>query len=412
MFQPDALSRLESGRNAFVTGPAGTGKTYLLREFIASAIRQGRKVAVTASTGIAATHLEGKTLHSFAGLGIRDSFSEKDIAQIAKRHYVADAIRKADVLVIDEVSMLHPATFDAADRVCKRATGNSAPFGGMQVVLCGDFFQLPPVSNTPTEFIYGSSTWDEVCPEILYLDEQYRQTDTSLFRLLTSMRYGDISDEYFDALKSRMYAELDAEVNPTRLHTHNKNVDYINAKQLATLHGRDKSYDMRLAGDEKIAESLAKGCLAPKALTLKQGAAVMFVKNGYNDGYVNGTLGTVVDFSKDGSPIVETDRGTRIVAEPQKWEFKDVEEKTLASITQIPLRLAWAITVHKSQGMSLSAAEIDLSSAFVAGLGYVALSRVTAMDGIRLLGLNAQALRVSPQAQAIDEALRSASPSQ
>lgn len=413
MLQSDALTHLLSGKNAFVTGPAGAGKTYLLREFIKESKKCGKRVAVTASTGIAATHLEGKTLHSFAGIGVREDFDERMIALIARKHWVKLAIRRADVLIIDEVSMLQRSTFDAANRICKRVRDSAAPFGGMQVVLCGDFFQLPPVSNASANasvgFIYECDAWNELGLDVLYLTEQFRQTDNALHRLLMSLRAGDLTEYHVEQLTARINAELDSDVRPTRLHSHNANVDGINAAELARLGGKHQSFAMRTSGDDKATEALARGCLAPADLQLKRNAAVMFVRNGFSEGYVNGTLGTVVDFTPEGLPKVQVANGETLLAEPQTWELLDFDDKPIASITQVPLRLAWAITVHKSQGMSLSAAEIDLSRAFVAGLGYVALSRVTSFDGMRLLGFNAKALSVSRVAQEIDANLRSAS---
>lgn len=408
MTQAVALDVLKSGRNAFVTGPPGAGKSYLLRQFITAARRE-RTVAVTASTGIAGTHISGMTLHSWAGLGIRDQYSKKDIADIADKAWIKARIRSADVLIIDEVSMLNVNTFEAANAVCRKIRRQPEPFGGMQVVLCGDFFQLPPVNKDGViEFIYGSPTWRELNPAVLYLSEQFRQTDDSLLGLLDAIRSNDVTEHHFSLLNTRMNAVLDIDVVPTRLHTHNVNVDRVNATELDQLSGRVHTFDMVSTGGEKTAAALRASCLAPEKLELKEGAAVMFVKNNPADGYINGTLGTVVGFDKD-KPTVRTDRGDEISVDQQTWATEDVHGRKVAAVAQIPLRLAWAISIHKSQGMSLPAAEIDLSRAFVEGLGYVALSRVTKLSGIRLLGLNAKALATSKIAARIDAELRNAS---
>ncbi len=411
MEQSDALDCLHSGRNTYITGAAGTGKTHVLNSFLADARKQGRRIAPTASTGIAATHIEGRTLHSLVGLGVADSYSEKMIAKIARKPWVSRTIERLDGIVIDEVSMLTPLVFDAADRVCQQVRGSTAPFGGLQVVLCGDFFQLPPViRSSPTNastFIYDSPTWKTLGLSVAYLHRQYRHADDPLHVLLNNMRDGAVSSDDVEALNERRNADLSDSPALTRLHTHNTNVDRINEHHLGQLPDKEHVYVMTTTGEEALVSSLQKGCLAPKQLRLRAGAVVMFVKNGFDDGYMNGTLGIVTGFADDDAPIVETNTGTTIQATRQTWDLRDPNDKSLASLCQIPLRLAWAITVHKSQGMSLTAVEMDLSKTFVSSMGYVALSRATALSGISLLGLNSRALRISERAIEIDLALRS-----
>jgi ATP-dependent exoDNAse (exonuclease V) alpha subunit len=277
-------------------------------------------------------------------------------------------------------------------------------------VLCCDFFQLPPFSKDGlADFIYGSAVWDDLDLAVLYLSEQFRQSDDRLIEILHAIRDGEVNTLHVEQLQSRMHASLAEGVVPTRLHTHNINVDRVNAVELARITGPSERYQMISSGPEKLVAAMRSSCLAPEVLDLKVGAAVMFVKNNITDGYINGTLGTVLGFDDERRPLVKTDRGAVISVESQTWETEDIRGKKVASLVQLPLRLAWAISVHKSQGMSLAAAEMDLSKAFVEGLGYVALSRVTTLDGIRLLGLNDRALMVSDDARRIDQELQHAS---
>ena len=199
------------------------------------------------------------------------------------------------------------------------------------------------------------------------------------------------------------------DIEPTRLYTHNADVDAVNAEKLGQLKGKVKSFKMSARGNKIMHESLMRNCLSPAVLSLKEDAMVMCTKNNFEAGYVNGTLARVVGFdSYEGNPIIETADKRRITIEPASWEMAE-EGKILASIEQLPLRLAWAITVHKSQGMSLDAAEVDLSKSFVYGQGYVALSRVRSLAGLKVLGMNANALMVDPKIIAQDKRFTSES---
>lgn len=402
MTQKNALDILKLGKNVFLTGAAGSGKTYVLNKYIAYLKKNAIPVAVTASTGIAATHMNGKTIHSWAHIGIKDQLSTADLNAIFSRKEFRLSIAEAKVLIIDEVSMLHHFRLDMVDAVLQKMHGNNKPFGGIQVVLCGDLFQLPPVSRgMRAQYITNASAWAAMDVHICYLTEQYRQDDDRLLNLLNEMRSGEVSEASIEYLMARKNAELSSDIIPTKLYTHNADVDAINDQQLARLASKEKTYKMTSKGDRGVGTALRKSCLAPDELKLKQGAVVMFVQNNYAKGYVNGTLGKVISFDSDGMPVVQTLKGKIITAAMGSWR---VEEGTdvIAEINQLPLRLAWAITVHKSQGMTLDAAQIDLSKSFVLGMGYVALSRVKTLDTINLLGLNQQALLVDPLVIDID----------
>lgn len=408
MDQKTALKALKLGYNIFLTGPAGSGKTFVLNKFISWLEENYVPAAVTASTGIAATHLNGITIHAWSGMGIKDSLGDRSLNKIIRRRKVYDRLRNIKVLIIDEISMLHAYQLDLVDKICRFARESELPFGGLQVVLCGDFFQLPPVrrdTDLPAKFVFESKAWREMHLEVCYLDEQHRHSNPVLIDLLNNIRLNSVKPESHKVLESRLNKRQES-VKSTKLYTHNHDVDRENSWQLSKLAGKAFCYTMQKQGNKKLTESLANGCLAPEKLYLKVGALVMFVKNNFDIGYVNGTVGTIVDFDKESKlPIVKTNKGVKIKAGPETWVIGDNGE-VLAAIRQIPLRLAWAITVHKSQGMSLDAAEIDLSRSFEYGMGYVALSRVRSLEGLSLLGFNAQALTVNPEILTFDKTLK------
>ena len=409
MDQELALAILLSGRSALLTGAAGTGKTHLLNNFIVQARKRGKKVSVTATTGLAATHLGGNTIHSWSGIGVSDHLPNNFFERLSKTR--RDVISKTDVLIIDEISMLHDFRLDMIDKVLRTVRENDQPFGGIQLVMSGDFFQLPPV-NRPNEqgggFVVYSDAWQELQPAVLYLERQYRQNDDRLLEILTALRTGDVRRSHVEALLARTEIEPpDGDI--TELHTVNVDVDDINIQKLAELPGEERSYQQTTTGSKIYVENLQRSVLAPENLVIKPGALVMAVKNSPQKLYANGSIGTVVDFEPlTEYPVVEFRDGRRVTMVPDVWELRDGERKR-ASISQVPLRLAWAITVHKSQGMTLDAAKIDLRKAFVEGMGYVALSRVRDLDNLYLYGINRRALEVSPDALAIDEVLRQVS---
>lgn len=399
-----------AGHSVLLTGQAGSGKTHTLNEFIRLAKKDGKSVAVTATTGLAATHLGGSTIHSWSGMGIHDKLPSDFFRDLPKGR--RETIQKADVLIIDEISMMHDFRLDMLDTIVRKVRENDAPFGGLQVILCGDFFQLPPVNRDNEQqggFVVHSAAWRDLSPTICYLSEQHRQNDDGYLEVLLALRGNDLRQRHAKALLSRIDAPLPGDQVVTELHTTNVNVDAINHAALLMLDGEEHSYPMLTTGKENYVESLKRSCLAMETLILKKGALVMFIKNSAEKRYVNGTLGVVEDFEEiTGYPEVRLRNDKLVVASPETWELRDGDKKR-ASITQIPLRLAWAITVHKSQGMTLDAARIDLRKAFVEGMGYVALSRVRSLDTLSLAGINRMALKVSEDALQIDQQLQAAS---
>jgi hypothetical protein len=423
MTQQEALSILKTGANVFLTGEPGSGKTHTVNQYVKYLNERGIDPAITASTGIAATHLGGVTIHSWSGIGIKTKLDKRDLGRIILNEHIEKRVRRAKVLIIDEVSMLAAGTLSMVDVVCRKIKQNAEPFGGMQIVLVGDFFQLPPVVKFEAEgdrqgilideprvrFAYDSPAWGQAKPAVCYLTEQHRQDDGSFLSILSSIRRNVFSNNHLRSLETRKIKPNQAPDGVPKLFSLNADVDSINNKMLGKIFGEPQVFEMSSQGPRAQVAALQKGCLSPETLYLKIGAAVMFTKNNLKEGFVNGTLGEVLGFDKEsGQPIVATRDGRRIKVLPMDWMVEENGE-IRARITQLPLRLAWAITVHKSQGMSLDEAVMDLSDVFEFGQGYVALSRVRKLSGIYLLGWNERAFRVHPEILAKDEEFRAGS---
>ena len=427
MTQQQALIILKTGANVFLTGEPGAGKSHTVNEFVSWLRARGVEPAVTASTGIAATHIGGMTIHSWAGIGIKRQLSAYDLDHIASNEGVVKRLRRTRILIIDEVSMLSPDTLSMVDAVCREILGQSKPFGGLQIIFVGDFFQLPPIvkkvesseqsddlfideSAAVPRFAYEAAAWARANPVVCYLSEQHRQDDDAFLEILSAIRRGEFGEQHLAQVSARKVAKGgNTPASAPKLYSHNADVDRINDATLSSIGGTPKSFAMRSQGSPARIESLKKSCLSPEALFLKAGASVMFTKNNPKEGYVNGTLGKVESFNSfNGQPIVRLRSGRSVEVEPMEWSVED-SGKILARITQLPLRLAWAITVHKSQGMSLDEAVMDLSDVFEYGQGYVALSRVRSLKGLYLLGWNRRTFEVHPEVLTKDVQFREAS---
>lgn len=412
MNQDTALKILKTGRNIFLTGSAGTGKSYVIGKYI-QYLREELKlspdsIAVTASTGIAASLIGGITLHSFSGIGIADYLTDEEIRKyFIKRAKLRERIRKAKILIIDEISMVHRKQWELASRMISYAKGEPSAFGGLQVVVVGDFYQLPPVSKQDSQeanrdrFCFMSNTWVECSFAVCYLTEQYRTKGSELNNLLNAIRNESVDEDHFALLESRKMTEHDE--NILHLYTHNADVDGINLDKLCKIQSQSYTYNAEFTGNETAIKTLIKGITAPMSLELKVGAKVMFVKNDMEQGYVNGTQGVIIRFDQNNertppfTPIVETIDGDIIAADPYAWQLLEGEQ-VIAEVKQIPLRLAWAITIHKSQGMTLNEAKVDLGRCFEAGQGFVALSRLKDIEGLHIENIGMQALVLNPLA--------------
>ena len=466
MRQSSALDILQTGQNVFLTGSAGSGKTYTLNQYINYLRARRVSVAVTASTGIAATHMNGTTIHSWSGIGIKDELSERDLTNLSRKQFLADRLKDTAVLIIDEISMLHAKQLNLVNQVLKHVRKNDKAFGGIQVVVAGDFFQLPPIGSrgesNRDKFAFMSEAWLDAEFHICYLSEQHRQVSAAseggldLDDILNQIRRQDVSFEAIAALEATY--DQDVDIKRTRLYTHNLNVNKINDKELAELNGEMMRFEATAIGEDKLVDTLKKTVRTQDELILKVGAKVMFIKNNTELNVSNGTMGELIGFAtvkvddsadkakaeKDAKadakndglsddktiededdiadaklkskskalskkpvtqkmPVVRLNSGREVIAEPEEWIIEDEAGEVLASYSQVPLCLAWAITIHKSQGMTLDAAEIDLSRTFELGQGYVALSRLKSLAGLQLLGMNTMSLQLDPLARGADK---------
>lgn len=414
-----------AGQSVFFTGSAGTGKSFLLRVLVESLrSKLGHDaVFITASTGIAACNVGGLTIHSFAGVGLAREDARKLADKVTTKSRAAERWRKAKVLFIDEVSMLDGELFDKLEYVARRVRNNGEVFGGLQVLLSGDFFQLPPVGieRADVSFCFQAKCWDALVTHEFVLQRVFRQRDDTFINLLNSMRSGKVSPEAATLLEDAGRGiSKTSDLRPTLLFSTNHRVDATNERRLRELGGASYVFRAMDSGTGAYASHLAKNCRAPQTLTLKVGAQVMLLQNlNVGAGLVNGARGVVKAFenpsgdsdSEDADfgeavPVVQFGTGRALLiahvaaslahtlpcvlcSPPEgafqrrirREEFSVVEGgKTVARRLQLPLKLAWALSIHKSQGMTINCLEVDLSNIFEPGQAYVALSRGTALE--------------------------------
>lgn len=379
---------VERGQSVFITGGAGTGKSHTLRVIIAKLRAKFRglpegTVAVVAPTGQAALQVDGATIHSWARLNPH----AKTIDQVPKIH--RDPWRLARVLVIDEVSMVSLELFQLLNDLAQRARDSYEPFGGLQVICCGDFLQLPPIK---ADFCFKSSAWRATITRTFQLTESYRQAqDPEFVNILKRIRVGD-RDAIAPLKRCALRVPARDDIQPTRLYAKRNNVESENEQELHKLSGPLHSYQ---AQNDHVGDSPKWNPPAPRLLQLKLGAQVVLLRNlDASRGLVNGSRGVVVGFSNGHQPTVRFACGETRTLERALWELRDPSDtnRVLARSQQYPLDLAWALTIHKSQGMSLDCVHVDLQDCFAHGMAYVALSRCRSRDGLTISNLTADAV--------------------
>lgn len=389
--QKKAADDMMLGKNIFLTGGGGVGKTFTINAIRGALVRMGKvsrpeQVAVVAPTGLAALHIGGTTVCNFIGAGMADGSIKDVIDKALKNKFAVKRIRDAKILIIDEVSMLEDKLFEKLEAVCRAVRASEALFGGLQMMLCGDFFQLPPISpgSGPKPFCFRSEKWAALSLRVHYLKEVFRHRDPTFAALMLRARRGQLTDGDWAVMEKRVGVEppewTQRGVVPTRLFSRCSAVDARNEAELHKLAGADRIFKIRKSGAGN-----AKFCASSPAddiLKLRVGAQVMCVANLRDLDLVNGSRGVVTGFDEEkGFPIVRFVTGAPKRIEPYTWQGK----RGQLSVSQIPLRLAYALTIHKAQGMTLDAVAIALHGVFEAGQGYVALSRATGLEAITIV---------------------------
>jgi hypothetical protein len=380
------LDLATAGENTFLTGPAGSGKSYLVRDFLKS----HPDTHVTASTGVAALNVGGMTVHRWSGMllgPVKGQDLGRYFAKLAmdgKPNVRAafNRVRRCKRLVIDEISMLSGSAFNYLDFHCRKIRDDKRPFGGIQVIGTGDFLQLPPVRINPQlgyDWAFDSPAWSDAGFQTVELRRIMRQDEPDFVAALGKFRRGEIDAATERLLRPRISLFPNRDI--TRLFTHNSMVDRWNDFCLGELPGPESVREAETWGPQSQIDFLEKNLLTPKVLRIKPGAKVMFTVNRPDDGFVNGQTGVVVSIGFT-SVVVHT-QGKELEVSPYRWRF-DSNDQGSAWFEQLPLRLANALTIHKAQGLTLDSAFVDVRAAREPGQAYVALSRVRTLAGLHL----------------------------
>lgn len=411
MLQEQAIQLMKDGKNIFLTGQGGTGKSYAVKQFIMWAKDTKKRISITGSTGMAALNIQGTTIHSWSGMGIDSVWNDDLEARLTDNKNLNKRLKSVQILVIDEVSMLHSKQIELLNSILKYVRKSEKPFGGLQIILIGDFFQLPPValpSEKDSRYCFNSSAWEEANFTVCYLTKLYRQAEgDSLIGILNAIRDESFNTTHLDLLKSCVNNKLKSEY-PLRLYATNNSVDEENKIQLDKLSTPVHTLKSYISGNELKAKQIMKAGNIPLELHLKVGAQIMITRNQtyteykekYGDSvsypnfipeFVNGSQGVITEISPKFITI-ELLNGKSIVLIPFRRSLTETnlqgKEIEVAAVVYYPLRLAYAISIHKSQGQTFEEASIDLSNIFEEGQGYVALSRLKSISGLSISSSN------------------------
>lgn len=405
--QRKTLELFQDGENIFLTGPAGTGKSFTLKILCAWCKEEGIEYAVTSTTGISALLINGMTLHSWAGIGLGEEDRDRLLFRVRKSPRAVKRWCKTEVLIIDEVSMLSPLLFEKLNYIGQKIRQSDRIFGGIQLVLTGDFAQLPPINSG---FMFKSPLWKLAVPNIIYLKKNMRQENLQFSKLLSEIRMGIITEDTIKILSSRINVSIDTgnNIKPTQLYSYRDMAESINIESLCKLIREGNKLWTYKSNDEikanisinneyieQYANRLDKTCQGKKELELCVGAQVMLLVNmNLKAGLCNGSRGVVTKFENN-LPIVRFINGLELPISHHTWEMK-IDNDISVFRTQLPLILAWALTIHKSQGSTLDCVSVDIGSTiFEAGQAYVALSRVKTLEGLTITDFDPKKIKVN-----------------
>ena len=424
-----AYNKYIEGENIFITGPGGTGKTALIHHIQKDAYKKGIDVQVCALTGCAAVLLEckAKTIHSWAGIRLGNGSIAENVDKIMKNRYAKATWKGVDILIIDEVSMMSAKLFEMLDAIAKAVRRNHRPFGGIQVIFSGDFYQLPPVGDKDEpetgKFCFESLLWFEMfkLTNHVILCKIFRQNDPIYQKILCEIREGRLKRSSNETLLQLVGREIDpnSPIRPTKLFPTRNKVDYINVTEMSNLKGEEYIFnikyvkDLEMSANEKLQRMnysqeqinaelmyLQGNLRCDPTLTLKIGAQVMCIVNlqlDNGDILCNGAQGVVIDIGAEGFPVVLYNNGYKMRMHPHSWASEHIPG---IGVSQIPLILAWALTIHKAQGATLDVAEVDAGSGiFECGQTYVALSRIKSLKGLYLCSFDAKRVRINSKVQ-------------
>lgn len=415
------INLLRTGENVFITGHAGTGKSYILRKLKE---KYKKSLTITSTTGIAAVNVKGQTLHSWAGVGLCRNTIAATVEKIKGRPSQYRQILKCKMLAVDEVSMLNMETLEYVNSVLKLVRENDAPFGGIQVILIGDFFQLPPVekeNDIEKKYCFDSSVWDDLNLKNVVLQKNYRQSEEKFGRALSNMRVNKLTEEDIDLLSSRCIDYDTSDSNMLHIFSTNEEANRYNAVKFNALdepakvftardgvyRGKELVYEDFTDKENFILEFFNKNCRAEREIILKKGTKVMLLVNmDFDKGLINGACGTIMEFGEN-SIIINFDNGVN--ANIPRHEFEYYYNDSVAAVRlQYPLKLAYGITIHKSQGMTLDKLVVDCGRIFERGQVYVAMSRVKTLEGLYLRNFEPEKVRVDSRVAKFYENLEEA----